>query len=315
VKQAHIQVDTTCTVERVEGQPFTVPVLIEYAADMSAFQFSLTWNATLFKLLNVELGPFLLSTGRTFGGVVRQDGVGSLTYGAYTLGPAPAGPSGSGVLAQLTFAPLAPGNTILDLTMGSVSNTAGENFEPLRTDGCTRAVEAQPAVELTKTVGAVAGVCATTKEISLPPGGGTVYYCYTIKNTGNIVLPVHDLVDDKLGTIFTGLNYALTPGASVNTVAAGLNIPANVTVTTENTGTWTASNPEAGALLGKLIKAQDTDTAMVIVETPTAVELSGFGADGGSATAIPWTALLVVVLIAAAMAGGAAALVVRRRSI
>ena len=56
----------------------------------------------------------------------------------------------------------------------------------------------------------------------------------------------HDLSDDVLGTIFTGLNYTLTPGSSVNTVAAGLSIPYVVNSTTTNTGTWTAHDA-AGA--------------------------------------------------------------------
>ena len=56
----------------------------------------------------------------------------------------------------------------------------------------------------------------------------------------------HDLTDDVLGTIFTGLNYTLTPGSSVNTVAAGLSIPYVANSTTTNTGTWTAHDA-AGA--------------------------------------------------------------------
>ena len=39
-------------------------------------------------------------------------------------------------------------------------------------------------------------------------------------NTGDVTLNLHDLVDDQLGTIFSGLSYALAPGSSVNTVAA-----------------------------------------------------------------------------------------------
>jgi hypothetical protein len=304
VKQAVMRVDSTCSVERVAGEPFTIPVMIDYAADMSAFQFTLNWNPALFKLLDVQLGNFLLSTGRTFGGIVKSEGLGTLTYGAYTNGPTPAGPSGTGVLANLTFVPLAAGNGIFNLTMGSESNTRGDNFDVLFTDGCVRAVDAMPAVELTKTVGTVPGVCATTDYIELPdPVGGVVYYCYTIKNVGNITLPLHDLMDDQLGTIFTGLNYALAPGASVNTVAAGLSISANVTKTTENIGTWTGSNPQASAWLGKLIKVSATDKATVVVPEPTAVELSGFGVDGG-ATTVPLATVLIALLAAAALAGG-----------
>ena len=33
-------------------------------------------------------------------------------------------------------------------------------------------------------------------------------------NTGDETFNVHDLSDDQLGTIFTGLSYALTPAAA-----------------------------------------------------------------------------------------------------
>ncbi|MCA9874292.1 MAG: hypothetical protein KC441_11575, partial [Anaerolineales bacterium] len=101
------------------------------------------------------------------------------------------------------------------------------------------AVPNEAAVSLSKTVGTDAGVCATTTEIAVTEGTA-VYYCYTIVNTGSVSLPYHDLVDDQLGTILTGFAYNLAPGASVDTVAAGLTISATITTTTTNTAVWTA---------------------------------------------------------------------------
>jgi hypothetical protein len=69
-----------------------------------------------------------------------------------------------------------------------------------------------------------------------------VYYCYTVINTGDVTLNLHDLVDDHLGTLFTGFAYALTPGSSVSTVDAGLTISAIIDAPTLNTATWTAYN-------------------------------------------------------------------------
>jgi len=94
------------------------------------------------------------------------------------------------------------------------------------------------AVTLTKTVGLEPGVCATTSSLLAPPGA-TVYYCYTVSNTGLNPLTTHDLVDDQLGTLFTGFAYTLNPGESVNTVAAGLTISAVANGTVTNTATWT----------------------------------------------------------------------------
>ena len=98
-----------------------------------------------------------------------------------------------------------------------------------------------PAISLTKTVGTTPGVCATTSNIEVA-AGTTVYYCYTVTNTGDVTLNLHNLVDDQLGTLFTGLFYALTPGSSIDTMAAGLLIPAVINNTTTNVATWTAYN-------------------------------------------------------------------------
>ncbi|MEZ4767464.1 MAG: proprotein convertase P-domain-containing protein [Caldilineales bacterium] len=115
-----------------------------------------------------------------------------------------------------------------------------------------------PSISLEKTVGTTAGVCAGTSNISVAPGT-TVYYCYTVTNTGDVTLDLHDLVDDQLGTIFTGFAYALAPGSSVSTVDAGLTISAVINANTTNVGTWTAYN-QTGA------QAQAQATATVTID-------------------------------------------------
>jgi subtilisin-like proprotein convertase family protein len=98
-------------------------------------------------------------------------------------------------------------------------------------------------ISLSKTVGTEAGVCAATDAIEVE-AGTQVYYCYTVENTGDEALALHDLVDDELGAIFLGLAYDLLPGESVNTVAAGLEISAIINETVTNTAVWTAYNDE-----------------------------------------------------------------------
>jgi subtilisin-like proprotein convertase family protein len=95
------------------------------------------------------------------------------------------------------------------------------------------------SIELTKTVGLNPAECATSDEITVDRGE-EVYYCYEVTNTGDVPLSLHDLVDDQLGTIFTGLAYNLLPGESVNTVSAGLTISQTIHFTTTNTAEWTA---------------------------------------------------------------------------
>ncbi len=136
-----------------------------------------------------------------------------------------------------------------------------------------------PAIVMTKTVGVVPGVCATTSSITVPGAGADVYYCYEVMNTGNVTLNFHDLVDDQLGTLFTGLMYPLGPGDSVDTVAAGLEFSATITQTTVNSATWTAFNDSQQQATA------DSSATVTVSSVPTSVSLSGFG--GGDSTSTP----------------------------
>jgi archaellum component FlaG (FlaF/FlaG flagellin family) len=95
----------------------------------------------------------------------------------------------------------------------------------------------QPAIELVKTVGLDPSVCADTDEIIVPLGT-QVYYCYTLTNTGEVTLGLHDLEDSHLGVILDGFTYDLMPMASVF-----LTQTAVIEADTTNTATWTAYNP------------------------------------------------------------------------
>lgn len=157
------------------------------------------------------------------------------------------------------------------------------------------------AIMMDKTVGLDPGVCATTDEVNVPTPyeGNPVYYCYTVTNTGDFTLTVHDLVDSELGVLLDGLNYALGPGDSVDTVAAGLEFSATITQPTVNTATWTACNPAPGELQA-CIDGTDvvsyTDVATVTVGAPTSVSLSGFGGDSGIDATLVWLGVLLVVV-------------------
>lgn len=113
------------------GSEQVVEVWIDDALDLAMFEFVLQYDATRLSLdaEDVALGGFLSSTGRSVFPlspvVVEQGGVGTVSFGAATLGSQPAGPSGSGLLAELTFTPVNVGEAALDLTEGQWTDTEG----------------------------------------------------------------------------------------------------------------------------------------------------------------------------------------------
>jgi hypothetical protein len=123
------------------------------------------------------------------------------------------------------------------------------------TDSDSATVNILPAgINLVKTVGLDSSACADTDQITVA-SGTAVTYCYTVTNTGDVPLTVHDLTDSHLGSILDGFAYNLEPGASVF-----LTQTAVITQTTTNIATWTAYNP------GPYSVATDTDSATVTVE-------------------------------------------------
>jgi hypothetical protein len=119
----------------------------------------------------------------------------------------------------------------------------------------------QPSIEVAKTVGTDPAVCSTSDAISVLPGT-EVYYCYAVTNTGDVTLNLHDLVDSELGTILDDFSFPLAPGASVDTVAAGLTLSATIEADTVNTATWTAFNDA-------IVTASAMDSAAVYVQDQT----------------------------------------------
>ncbi len=147
----------------------------------------------------------------------------------------------------------------------------------------------QFSVVLTKTVGLSPLTCATTSSIIVPPGGVDVTYCFTVQNTGNITLSTHSLVDTQLGGILNNFAYELLPGASTFVTAT-----ANITETTVNTATWTATHADPPGL------ASAVASATVTVEPPTAVGLSGLRITADH-TVLPWAGWLTIAALGAGL--------------
>jgi hypothetical protein len=143
-----------------------------------------------------------------------------------------------------------------------VSDSATVNVIPLH-----------PAIALTKTVGTVRGVCATTKEIIVAPGS-TVYYCYTVKNVGDVALPFHQLTDTQMDQdiLPAGFSYDLLPGESVSTVQLGVSVAANLETSTTNLAIW-------NAYLNDNVFAVASAKATVLVRQPAIAVTKTVGGD------------------------------------
>ena len=108
------------------------------------------------------------------------------------------------------------------------------------------AAQAQPAspegvadIAMRITAGVEPGVCADAETLEVE-AGTAVYYCYTVTNTGAMPLTLHNLVDSEFGLLFVGMAYDLAPGASLDTVTAGLEASAIVVENRTNNATWRA---------------------------------------------------------------------------
>jgi hypothetical protein len=97
------------------GTNFSVDVVVDEVSNLGAYEFTLAFDPNVLALTGVSNGPFLGSTRRTVSCLDPTLGVGSVHFVCITLGPAPGGASGSGVLATVRFLALAEGSSPLDL--------------------------------------------------------------------------------------------------------------------------------------------------------------------------------------------------------
>ncbi|HSH02163.1 MAG TPA: hypothetical protein VLL52_06540 [Anaerolineae bacterium] len=160
------------------------------------------------------------------------------------------------------------------------------------TDVATVTVMMSPSLILTKTVGMDPSVCATTTSISIPAGGAgaDVTYCYTIYNNGTVTLTTHDLYDDQLGDILTGLNYELGVGASTF-----LTVTTTVVGEVFNTATWT------GMDMSGVYSATAQASAAVTQVPPTSVSLTTVE---GQTTSGQWFVLAALLGLLALLGAG-----------
>ena len=109
-----------------EKQPrvFEAEVWIDGASNLGGFEFTLAFNPLVVQVQDVQVGPFLGSTGRDTGplGPVIDNGAGSLDFGGLSWGAAD-GAEGSGILALITLQMVGTGASTLDLSGTQVVDT------------------------------------------------------------------------------------------------------------------------------------------------------------------------------------------------
>jgi hypothetical protein len=113
-------------------------------------------------------------------------------------------------------------NVEYDLDVTTVVNRSGWYLDDIAISYC--APLAPPSIAMTKTVGTDPNTCSSTSVIGVNEGDD-VYYCYEVRNTGDITLTLHDLDDDQLGPLLSAFPYGLGPGQSVDTVNDGRRTP------------------------------------------------------------------------------------------
>ena len=121
---ARMSVEPPAEQVKTGGPDFTVDIVAEDVTNLAAFQFSLSYDPSIIKYVEVKGGDFLGSSGREPNCLeprVEQGNPETLRFNCVPLGPpvslkGTAGPDGSGGRAPITFAPLSGGKTSFELS-------------------------------------------------------------------------------------------------------------------------------------------------------------------------------------------------------
>jgi hypothetical protein len=144
-QEATVRVEAPSTEIVANGSPFTVSVVVEDVANLGAFEFDLTYDSAVLTPAGFEDGPFLGSSGRQVQCLPSraQEGLAGLT--CVTLGATPAGPNGSGVLASITFQPVAPGSSPLHLARLTLTDPSGQPLPSAAQDATVKVASVESA--------------------------------------------------------------------------------------------------------------------------------------------------------------------------
>ena len=141
---------------------FSVDIAVDNVDNLGAYEFALAFDPSIVSFVSSVNGTFLESTGRSGPCLPPSFTDGRVRFGCVTLGSEPDGPSGSGVLATLTFKPLAQGISALDLTDVILTDIEGTPLAQATLDGEVTVVEGFTPTPCP------GGVCPTSTPTSTP---------------------------------------------------------------------------------------------------------------------------------------------------
>ncbi|MFN8017217.1 MAG: DUF4214 domain-containing protein [Acidimicrobiales bacterium] len=155
------------------------------------------------------------------------------------------------------------------------------------TDVCTAPATTSAAgssISLAKTVGTDAATCAAADRATVTVGT-TVFYCYTVTNTGSVTVSVHSLQDDKVGSILQDYPYVLGPGATTYVTASASLASSTVNVATwsafDGTQTVTATDNASVDVISAVAPGAPTITSATVSEGQVIITWDPPASDGG----------------------------------
>ncbi len=110
--------------EALEGEHFTVDLMVEGAVDLAGYECTMTFNKDVVEVRDVVNGPFLAESGRDVPTktVAIDNPAGTVVFAGFSVGD-DAGSEGSGLLATIHLEAVGAGDSALDLTKAKLFDT------------------------------------------------------------------------------------------------------------------------------------------------------------------------------------------------
>ena len=131
---ATVSFDPTQVNELSAGEQFTVDVAIADISSLFGWQINVTFNPAVLNVVKIGEGPFLKNVAKTMMPKTIDNTLGFVMVAAAFVPPnPPAGASGSGILANITFSVMSSGGSALhfDQTLTYFRTLQGESVVPI----------------------------------------------------------------------------------------------------------------------------------------------------------------------------------------